>query len=132
VAGKYNVNPTPPFVPGFEVAGEIAAVGSGVTGWTVGARVVSMPGWGGYAQYVCAKASTLVAIPDGVDFVKAAACPVAYTTSHLALKEKVSVGLELRMLIGRGGWLVPSVCVGVVRQTVQLRERGHAEVRRES
>ena len=93
VAGKYNINPTPPFVPGFEVAGEIAAVGGGVSGWAVGARVVSMPGWGGYAQYVCAKASTLVAMPDGVDFVKAAACPVAYTTSHLALKEKVRCGV---------------------------------------
>ena len=92
MAGKYNINPTPPFVPGFEVAGSIAAVGGAVSSreWAVGRRVVSMPGWGGYAQYVCAQASTLVAIPPGVDFVTAAACPVAYTTSHLALKEKVS------------------------------------------
>jgi len=88
VAGKYNFNPTPPFTPGFEVAGEIASLGEGDTKWRVGQRVVAMPGYGGYAQYVIAKQSALVEIAGNVDYITAAAFPVAYTTSHLALKVK--------------------------------------------
>lgn len=48
-----------------------------------------MPGYGGYAQYVIAKQSALVEIAGNVDYITAAAFPVAYTTSHLALKVKV-------------------------------------------
>jgi NADPH2:quinone reductase len=125
VAGKYNINPTPPFVPGFEVAGEIVALGAGVSDWSVGDRVVSMPGWGGYAQYVCAKAATLVAMPAGVDFVKAAACPVAYATSHLALKEKARLKPGETLLIhgASGGVGLTAVELGYAMGATVVRAR---------
>src|ERR1700704_5217233 len=51
VAGKYQIKMAAPFTPGSEVAGEIVAVGGGgeVNGWSVGERVASTTGVGGFA-----------------------------------------------------------------------------------
>src|SRR6266566_2827813 len=48
VAGKYQIKMTPPFTPGSEIAGEIVALGDGVTEWSVGDRVVATTGVGGF------------------------------------------------------------------------------------
>ena len=53
----------PPFTPGSEVAGEIVAVGDGVTGWSVGDRVVATTAVGGFAEYVEIDARSLRAVP---------------------------------------------------------------------
>jgi alcohol dehydrogenase len=100
-----------PAIMGLDVAGEIAALGSGVTGWRLGDRVLGDPinrveggltgetVHGGLAEYCRLRAHQLVTIPDGVSFVEAAALPCAYgtarrmmhTNGHVAAGEKVLI-----------------------------------------
>ena len=82
-----------PIIMGLDVAGEIAEVGPGVTGWKIGDRVLVDPinrvegglmgetVHGGLAELCRARAHQLVRIPDGVSFADAAALPVAYGTA---------------------------------------------------
>lgn len=60
---------------GLEVAGEVEAVGEGVTRWAVGDRVCALLGGGGYADYVTVDARHALPIPAGLDFEQAAALP---------------------------------------------------------
>ncbi len=100
-----------PAIMGLDVAGEIAAIGPGVTGWKLGDRVVGDPinrvegglvgetVHGGLAEYCRLRAHQLVAIPQGVSFEQAAALPCAYgtarrmmhTNGHVAAGEKVLI-----------------------------------------
>lgn len=60
---------------GLEVAGEVEAVGEGVTQWQVGDRVCALLGGGGYAEYVNVDARHALPVPAGLDFLQAAALP---------------------------------------------------------
>ena len=60
---------------GLEVAGEVEAIGEGVTRWAIGDRVCALLGGGGYAEYVCVDARHALPIPAGLDFEQAAALP---------------------------------------------------------
>ncbi|WP_129673661.1 quinone oxidoreductase [Candidatus Chloroploca sp. Khr17] len=71
-----------PFTPGMEFAGTIDALGAGVTGWTVGDRVATASGAGGYAEYALAPAERLVAVPAEVALNQAAAVMLQGMTAH--------------------------------------------------
>ncbi len=86
--GKYQAKPAFPFTIGAEVAGTVAAVGSGVEGLEVGQRVLALPRGGGFAEYTGVKASRAFPIPDGMSFAQAAALPVVYQTSLFALEHR--------------------------------------------
>ena len=73
-------------VPGLEFAGEIAALGSDVTNWKVGDRVMCS-GAGGYAEYAVTDYLRALPIPEGFDFDRAATLPLALQTMHNALVE---------------------------------------------
>lgn len=73
--GRYPAPPGASDIPGLEVAGEVVAVGEGVTQPALGARVTALVTGGGYAQYCIADAALALPIPDGLDFVAAAAIP---------------------------------------------------------
>ncbi len=73
--GFYPPPPGAPAHPGLEVAGTIAGLGEGVTGWAVGDAVCALVAGGGYAEYVCAPTQTLLKKPDCLSFVQAAALP---------------------------------------------------------
>ena len=77
----------PPFILGAEVAGTIAAVGNGVTSLAVGTPVLATPGAGGYAQYLCVPAATVIPLPDGMSAVQAAALMGHGLTAALALRK---------------------------------------------
>src|SRR6516225_8484525 len=88
VGGTYQVKPPFPFTPGLEAAGEVIEIGSGVIGLRTGQRVRAVLRYGGgYAEEIVLDAATVVPIPEAVDFVTAAAFPVAYGTAHFALVE---------------------------------------------
>ena len=57
IEDQYQFKPPRPFSPGGEVAGEITALGDGVSGWAIGDRVLAVPGWGGMAEEVVVPAS---------------------------------------------------------------------------
>ena len=55
IEDKYQFKPTRPFAPGGEVAGVVEAIGDGVSGWSVGDRLIAYQGHGGLAEKVCAR-----------------------------------------------------------------------------
>ena len=67
-------------VPGLEVAGEVVAVGNGVTGFKIGDKVCGLTNGGGYAEYCVVPESQTIHIPAGVSFVQAAAIPETFFT----------------------------------------------------
>lgn len=73
--GAYPPPPGASDILGLEVAGEIEAVGEGVTRWTVGDRVCALLGGGGYAELAVVDARHVLPIPEGLDFVQAAVLP---------------------------------------------------------
>jgi len=70
-------------IPGLEVAGEVAAVGAGVTRWKAGDRVCALVNGGGYAQYCIALQEVTCPIPVGFDLKLAAGLLEALMTAWL-------------------------------------------------
>jgi NADPH:quinone reductase len=81
LGGSYPFAPKIPFVPGYEVAGVVDAVGTGVSGLQVGQRVAALTVWGGYAEYVVREAEHFLPIPDAVSDSDAAAVILNYVTA---------------------------------------------------
>ena len=80
--GLYNPRPPYPFTPGYEVSGVIHSVGSNVTEFEVGQRVVAAMPTGGQCSHIAVKVSRVIAIPDDMGLDEAAAIPVTYLTAH--------------------------------------------------
>ena len=114
IAGQYQVKPPFPFTPGFEVAGEVAAVGPEVTQYKPGDRVIAFTDYGGYAEEVITPATSCLPIPDNMNFVDAAAFMVAYGTSHLALdhRARLQAGEVLLVHGAAGGVGLTAVEIG--------------------
>ena len=83
--GLYPDAPKPPCVVGYEVAGDVDALGEGVEGFEVGQRVMGACRFGGYAQLALAPASSLIPMPDGWSYSEGAAMPVTYATAYAGL-----------------------------------------------
>ncbi|MGY2177291.1 NAD(P)H-quinone oxidoreductase [Pseudomonas azotoformans] len=79
-AGKYPMKPGMSPIPGLEVAGEVVALGDGVTEYTVGDKVCALTNGGGYAQYCAVPASQALPVPEGMDWIQAAAIPETFFT----------------------------------------------------
>lgn len=83
--GHYPPPPGESEILGLEVAGTVAAVGEGVTGFAAGERVMALIGGGGYAEYATAHAGHVMRIPDALSFVQAACVCETYITAYLNL-----------------------------------------------
>jgi NADPH:quinone reductase len=90
VQGKYQHKPELPFTPGTEAAGDVIALGEGVTSVAIGDRVI-VGGLGGYAQEMQVPAAGLRKIPEGVGYAEAAAFTVAYLTAYVALVRRAEL-----------------------------------------
>lgn len=77
----------PPFVPGTDFAGEVDAVGAGVSGFARGDRVLGIAPHGAYAQLSLVPAAIATRIPDDVSFEQAASCPVAGLTAYFLVND---------------------------------------------
>jgi NADPH:quinone reductase-like Zn-dependent oxidoreductase len=122
VRGMPGIKVPLPVVIGLDMAGEIAEVGPGVTGWKPGDRVLVNPvnkrkGLmgemldGGMAEYCLVAADQLVAMPAGVRFEEAAALPVAYGTAHRMLITHKTVAKGERVLVLGASGGVGTGCV---------------------
>ena len=78
--GAYPPPPGASDLPGLEVAGEVAALGEGVTRWRVGDRVCALTPGGGYAEYAKVHATNALPLPAGFTFTEAAALPETFFT----------------------------------------------------
>lgn len=79
-AGKYPMKPGMSPIPGLEVAGEVVAIGAGPCDFALGDKVCALTNGGGYAQYCVAPVGQTLPIPDGMDWVHAAAVPETFFT----------------------------------------------------
>jgi NADPH:quinone reductase-like Zn-dependent oxidoreductase len=122
VKGMPGIRVPLPVIVGLDMAGEIIQLGEGVANWKIGDRVLVNPvnkkkGLmgemldGGMAEYCLVSADQLIAIPNGVTFVDAAALPVAYGTAHrmLITHKTVKKGDKVLVLGASGG--VGTACV---------------------
>ena len=91
-AGKYSFPVTYPVVPGYEVAGVVAAVGAGVTHIRAGDRVAALVDRGGYAQKCLASSRLTIVLPDDLDFATAAAFPIQALTAYQMLFTVFGIG----------------------------------------
>ena len=83
---QYLVPQELPFTPGSEVAGVVSEVGEGVDNVSPGDRIVSLLDSGGYAEYAIAPAPSLIPLPEGLDFERAAAVPLQGLSAYHILK----------------------------------------------
>jgi NADPH:quinone reductase-like Zn-dependent oxidoreductase len=97
--GLYPEAPKPPCVVGYEIAGEVDALGPGVEGLAVGDRVMGGCRFGGYAELVVTSADSLVPLPPAWSFAEGAAMPVAYSTAYAGLIRYGSLHAGERLLV---------------------------------
>jgi NADPH2:quinone reductase len=86
--GKYQERPPLPITLGMEIAGRVAATGDVVEALGVGDRILAFCSNGGLSEQVAIPADRCVALPSGMSAVEAAAFPIAYGTSHVALARR--------------------------------------------
>ena len=131
-----------PITPGFEVAGSIESLGSAVTGFSVGDRVVAVTRFGGYTSHLCLSASQVFALPESLSTQTAAALPTVFLTAWYALFELAhprpgqhalvhsaagGVGGALVQLLKRAGCRVTGV-VGRTHKVATARDLGADDV----
>ncbi|QLL10254.1 NADP-dependent oxidoreductase [Mycobacterium vicinigordonae] len=101
-----------PFIPGWDVAGEVVDTGPGVTGWRLGDRAFGLVGFptssrgGGqtYAQFAVAPANELTRIPAGLDDTVAGGLPMAALTAYQFVVDHAGLsGRERVMVVGAAG-----------------------------
>ena len=104
VQGKYQLKPETPFTPGMEVAGQVIEIGSNVSKFKNGDRVVGQSQLGGYAEKALVKESSVFNIPEKMSFDDSCALLCAYGTSHYALKQRGNLKKgELLVVLGASG-----------------------------
>jgi NADPH:quinone reductase len=115
IEGKYQVKPELPFIPGLEVAGEVMECAEGVTHVKPGDRVLAFArSGGGFATEIVLPAGIVTPIPKAMDWVSAAAFPVAYGTAHFALDYRghLKKGETLLVLGAAGGVGLAAIEIG--------------------
>ena len=102
-------------VPGLEYAGEVDAVGEGVSLWAPGNRVMGIVGGGGHAEYLCVHEREAMRVPDELSWEEAAAVPEVFLTAYDALFRQLGVRVGERLLIHAVGSGVGTAAVQLAR-----------------
>ncbi len=105
----------PPDIPGIEIAGEVDALGDGVTELVPGDRVFGLLGGGGYAELAVAHARTLARVPEGMAFHDAAAIPEAFVTAWDAMMEQAHLSAGDTVLVSAAGSGVGTAALQIAR-----------------
>lgn len=114
IKDMYQLKPQRPFAPGSEIAGVVEAVGEGVTGWSVGDRVIAGTGFGGLVEKKVVAAAAAYKLPDQFSFEQGASLLMTYGTSIHALKDRghIKAGDTLLVLGAAGGVGLAAVELG--------------------
>ncbi len=119
--GNYAPPPGASPYPGMECSGTIAALGAGVTGWSVGQEVCALLSGGGYAEKVAVPVGQLMPIPEGISLVDAAALPEVTCTVW-------SMVFDRGHLMPGETFLVHGGTSGIGTMAIQLAHRHGATV----
>jgi len=103
--GMYHVPPGASDLPGLEVAGEVAALGSSVKTFKLGDKVCALVHGGGYAEYCVAPQVTALPVPKGLSLVEAASLPETFFTvwGNVYDRAKLAPGESLLVQGGSSG-----------------------------
>ena len=128
IEGKYQVKAPVPFTPGSELAGEVIAVGEGVS-YRPGQRVSATTFVGAFAEQTLLHSAMVTEIPDAVDFASAAAFGVTYRTAYHALRSIAAVepGDWVVVLGAAGGVGLAAVDLAVAMKARVLAAASSAE-----
>jgi NADPH2:quinone reductase len=103
-AGEYQLKPELPFTPGVEAAGEVTEIGEGVTGLSVGDRVIVKMRHGAYADEGMVSPSQVIPLPSTFDYAEGATFLAAHGTAYHALIDRGQVRPgEVLLVHGAGG-----------------------------
>ena len=103
--GKYPPPPGASDLPGLEVAGTVAALGAGVSGWSVGDPVCALLAGGGYAERAAVPHEQCLPIPKGLTAIQAAAIPETFFTvwTNVFQRGKLTAGETILIHGGTSG-----------------------------
>lgn len=113
--GFYPPPPGESEILGLEAAGVVSAVGTSVTRVRVGDRVCCLLAGGGYAEQVVVNEAMAIPIPDGLDFVQAAAIPEAFYTAFVNVVQEGVFAAGERVLIHAGASGVGTAAIQLVK-----------------
>ncbi len=112
--GLYPDAPKLPAILGYEIAGQIDAVGEGVDASRIGERVVAFTHFGGHAEFCCLPSQDALPIPATMSFEAAATLPVTYLTAYhmlfFAANLRAGESVLVQMAAGSVGTAVLQLC----------------------
>jgi NADPH2:quinone reductase len=137
IKDMYQLKPQRPFAPGSEIAGVVEAVGEGVTGWSVGDRMIAGTGFGGLVEKKVVAAAGAYKLPEQFSFEQGASLLMTYGTSIHALKDRghIKPGDTLLVLGAAGGVGLAAVELGKAygaRVVAGVSSEAKAQAARES
>lgn len=111
--GGYQVKPVLPFIPGIEVCGVVVALGAGVDGAPMGARVVGLTDLpaGGFAEFALLDSTVTFPAPAELDDAEAAALFVSYQTGWFGLHRRAQLKAGQTLLVHAAAGGVGSAAV---------------------
>lgn len=114
--GMYTPPPTASDLPGLEGAGEVVAIGEGVSEWAPGDQVCALLPGGGYAEYVATPATHCLPIPAGLGLKEAACLPETYFTvwSNVFIRGSLTGGE--RFLVHGGSSGIGTTAIQLARE----------------
>lgn len=114
-AGKYQIKPPVPFVPGGEVAGVVERVGTGVTAFQPGDRVCAIGMGNGFRDVAIAPADTLRKFPETLSFAEAATFVSSLATAYHALVQRAQLQAGETVLVLGAGGAVGYACIQLAK-----------------
>ncbi|MFU8865199.1 MAG: NAD(P)H-quinone oxidoreductase [Rhodobacterales bacterium] len=115
-AGMYAPPPTASDLPGLEGAGEVVALGEGVSGIAVGDQVCALLPGGGYAEYVATPAAHCLPVPKGMDMKQAACLPETFFTVWSNVFQRGALKAGERVLIHGGSSGIGTTAIQLARE----------------
>ena len=114
IAGKYQDKIPPPFIPGNEASGVVTAVGSKVSRFKIGDKVIVAPRGGAFAEKCKVHQNAAMPLPEALNFEQGAGYAVTYGTSYHALKQRAKLQPNETLLVlgAAGGVGITAVQIG--------------------
>ena len=113
--GMYHLGKKPPFVPGIDCAGVVAAVGANVTNIDVDQKVIAFPATGSYAEFALAEENLVFPIPETMPYDLAASFPIVGGTSYHMLKKVAGLKQGETALVHTAGGGVGSTALKIAK-----------------
>ena len=113
--GMYPDAPKNPALLGYDVSGEISAVGEKVTEFKIGQQVVAMTRFGGYAEYAVTNKNGVAVVPDGYDMAAATVLATQACTAYYCAEDCVTLHKGDKVLIQAAAGGVGSLLVQIAK-----------------